>query len=384
MTELIRIDQIKIGNRHRKDMGDIDELAASINQLGLLHAIGITPQKTLVFGQRRLLACKSLGWEEIEAKIIDIPAIIDGEMAENDIRKSFTPTERYTIFVDMQKRIGDRQGQRTDKLPENLPEVPQGRETRAYAAEKAGFGNETTARQVRYVVENGTEKLKDALDKELVSIDGAAKLAAEEEAVQNAVVAIIADENNKAKTVNAGLREYRKQNPARTPPLPKGKFNIIYADPPWKYGDERTELDSYGPAERHYQTMSIEDICALSIKERTAKDAALFLWVTSPLLAECWPVIEAWGFKYKASYIWDKQKSFVGNYNQVQHEILLVCTKGNFVPVTRQVPKSIISIERTKTHSQKPDLYPDAKRLELFSRNKRKGWTMWGNEVPND
>lgn len=171
-----------------------------------------------------------------------------------------------------------------------------------------------------------------------------------------------------------------------TPLLPDGKYKIIYADPPWQYGDKL--IDGYGAAEHHYPPMSIEELCALPIKERISNNSVLFLWVTSPILKECFDVIEAWGFEYKTSFIWDKVKHNFGHYNSVRHEFLLVCTKGSCLPENKKLFDSVISIERTEKHSQKPkefrdminQLYPTGKRLELFAREKPKGWDVYGNE----
>lgn len=168
-------------------------------------------------------------------------------------------------------------------------------------------------------------------------------------------------------------------------PLPEGQFNVIYADPPWNYGDKQN-TPLLGGAEKHYPTMTIEELCELKIP--SADNAILFLWVTSPLLDECWPVIEAWGFEYKTSFVWDKVKHNMGHYNSVRHEFLLVCTKGSFTPENNVLFDSVITEERSETHSQKPQrfyriietLYPNGKYLELFSRNQRERWTMWGND----
>lgn len=167
------------------------------------------------------------------------------------------------------------------------------------------------------------------------------------------------------------------------PPLPKGKFNVIYADPPWCYGDKRT---GFGGAEDHYPSMTVDDLCAMDIPVDT--DAVLFLWVTSPILGECWPIITAWGFQYKASFVWDKVRHVLGHYNSVRHEFLLICTRGSFLPKDKTLHDSVVSIERTK-HSEKPDyfrkliekMYPDGKKLELFGRKQVKGWTVYGNEA---
>jgi len=182
------------------------------------------------------------------------------------------------------------------------------------------------------------------------------------------------------------LREIRLAQPKPRPkPIPDNKYTVVYADPPWQYRDKLTE--KYGTAEHHYATMSIQELCDMSVKSKLAQNAVLFLWVTSPLLAECWPVIEAWGFEYKASFIWDKIKDNYGHYNSVRHELLLICTRGSCLPQTKKQNDSVVSIERTK-HSEKPEyfrqlidkIYPKGKRIELFARKKVKGWDSYGDD----
>lgn len=172
-----------------------------------------------------------------------------------------------------------------------------------------------------------------------------------------------------------------KKNP---PPLPEGKFNVIYADPPWKYNDEL--IEGYGAATHHYPVMAIEELCRLEVP--SADNSVLFLWVTSPLLEDSFEIVNTWGFQYKTSFVWDKVKHNFGHYNSVRHELLLVCIKGQFPPVAKKLYDSVITEERSARHSQKPKvvyeiietLYPNGKYLELFSRTKRDGWKMWGNE----
>ncbi len=74
------------------------------------------------------------------------------------------------------------------------------------------------------------------------------------------------------------------------------KYKIIYADPPWRYARSKVQ----GAAEKHYPTMSIEELCALPVKEIADKDCILFLWATFPQLKEALQLIKAWGFTYKS------------------------------------------------------------------------------------
>ena len=163
------------------------------------------------------------------------------------------------------------------------------------------------------------------------------------------------------------------------------KYRVIYADPPWSYNDKQ-DTEMLGGAVKHYSTMPLEDICALPVP--AADDAVLFLWVTSPMLEDCFKVINAWGFKYKSSFVWDKIAHNMGHYNSVRHEFLLIATRGSCTPDVPRLLDSVISIERTE-HSRKPGefrdmidmLYPVGNRLELFAREAPEGWDVWGDMV---
>jgi N6-adenosine-specific RNA methylase IME4 len=187
-------------------------------------------------------------------------------------------------------------------------------------------------------------------------------------------------------------RQERVASMADAPQMPPGKYRVWYADPPWQYGNAGVigETDNYGHAARHYPTMSIDELCAMGtdIKANCEDDAVLFLWVTSPLLEECFPVIKAWGFKYKTSFVWDKVGHNFGHYNSVRHELLLVCTRGSCTPDDKTLYDSVVSIEKSRKHSEKPEefrriidsLYTWGSRIELFARTDAEGWAAWGNE----
>jgi N6-adenosine-specific RNA methylase IME4 len=166
---------------------------------------------------------------------------------------------------------------------------------------------------------------------------------------------------------------------------PSGKYQIIYADPPWQY---QFGFDIHGAAQRHYNTMSIDDLCRLPIKDLADDNAVLFLWVTSPKLADCFAVIDAWGFVYKTSFVWDKVKHVMGHYNSVRHEFLLICTRGSYPKQSNTLIDSVVTIERTDEHSEKPErfrkiideMYPAGTRIELFARKRVDGWDTWGSD----
>lgn len=180
--------------------------------------------------------------------------------------------------------------------------------------------------------------------------------------------------------------EYEKQ--ITDNPLPENKkYRVVYADPPWKYNDKL--IEEYGGADKHYNTMSIEELCELPIPELTEENAVLFLWVTSPLLEDSFRIIKSWGFKYKTSFVWDKVKHNMGHYNSVRHEFLLVCTKGSCTPDNKKLFDSVVSVERSDKHSEKPKefieiidtIYTMGNKIELFARDSNNGWDTWGNQL---
>jgi N6-adenosine-specific RNA methylase IME4/transposase-like protein len=161
---------------------------------------------------------------------------------------------------------------------------------------------------------------------------------------------------------------------------PTEKYRIIYADPPWHYG-AHLQPDYHTEQRDHYPAMPLEEICALPVKDWVENDA-----VTSPFLEKAFQVVGAWGFEYKAQFVWDKIKHNMGHYNSVRHENLFVCTRGACQPDYKHLFDSVQSIERGK-HSAKPvdfyDIietnYTHGRRLEIFARTKREGWDVYGH-----
>jgi ParB family chromosome partitioning protein len=100
-TVTMPIADVQVGTRIRRDLGDIDGLAASIEELGLLHPIVVTPLGELIAGARRLAACTQLGWTSIPVTVVDLDEIVRGEMAENVSRKEFTPSEIAAVAARM-------------------------------------------------------------------------------------------------------------------------------------------------------------------------------------------------------------------------------------------------------------------------------------------
>lgn len=169
------------------------------------------------------------------------------------------------------------------------------------------------------------------------------------------------------------------------------KYSIVYADPPWKYNDKNCN----GNCEKHYNTMNIEDIKNLPIKNIIKQDAILFLWVTYPMLNEGLEVIKSWGFSYKTiAFQWIKENKSrkgyffgLGRWTRGNTECCLLATKGKIKRIDNSISQLVIS--PIEYHSKKPDivrenivkLVGDLDRIELFARQTKEGWDCWGNEV---
>jgi len=168
------------------------------------------------------------------------------------------------------------------------------------------------------------------------------------------------------------------------------KFSIIYADPPWHYwaGGKHN-------ASKHYPCMKTPDICKLPIQNIAADDCVLFMWATMPMLPDALQVIKAWGFSYSTvAFNWIKQNRKhanlffgLGNWTRANSEICLLATRGKISRKNNKVPQVII--EPLREHSRKPDitrqriveLMGDLPRVELFARQKKPGWEVWGNQI---
>ena len=175
--------------------------------------------------------------------------------------------------------------------------------------------------------------------------------------------------------------------------FPKKKYRIIYADPAWTF-KTYSQKGKNRSAEKHYNCMTIQDIYNLPVQSISDDNCILFIWVVDPMLPEAIKTIESWGFQYKTvAFTWvksNKTKGFftgMGYWTRANPEMCLLATKGKTTRLSKAVKQLIIS--KRREHSRKPDeirnriieLVGDLPKIELFARQKVKGWDCWGNEV---
>jgi len=135
--------------------------------------------------------------------------------------------------------------------------------------------------------------------------------------------------------------------------------------------------------------MTLDEICELPVRDVAEDDAVLLLWATVPKLSEALRVMSAWDFTYKSHAIWDKQLIGMGYWWRGQHELLQVGTRGKFSSPAPELREPSVFSEKRTAHSRKPlhyieyieRAYPNHAKLELFGRQQRHGWTVWGNQA---
>jgi len=161
-----------------------------------------------------------------------------------------------------------------------------------------------------------------------------------------------------------------------------GLFEVISIDPPWNYG-RAYDPDSSRVA-NPYPEMTQSEL--LSIELPFADDSVCLLWTTQAFIFDAKELLDKWGFTYKATIVWDKEKMGMGAWLRMQCEFCLIGIKGN--PAWNNTKYRDIIREPRREHSRKPDCFFEmieeitvGRRLEYFSRENRKGWEVYGNET---
>lgn len=176
----------------------------------------------------------------------------------------------------------------------------------------------------------------------------------------------------------------------------ENRYEIIYADPPWKQskGGKKSVRKNSSGRPLDYPIMTMDEI------EQTLKQAAqisecnsvMFLWTIDKYLFEAQQIAERLGYKLHARMVWNKVTGIPAAFTvRYGHEYMLFMYRGKLIPVAKNERGKIHTVftEKPTAHSKKPEaayriierLYPDKNKLELFARNYREGWDCWGNEV---
>jgi N6-adenosine-specific RNA methylase IME4 len=167
-----------------------------------------------------------------------------------------------------------------------------------------------------------------------------------------------------------------------------GLFDVVSVDPPWPYEGESKNITSFDSIGRRvanpYPEMSIEQI--KNIELPLMQDAVVLLWTTHKFLPDAFEILKEWKLDYKATLVWNKEKIGMGAWFRMQCEFCLVGIKGK--PYWENTLYRDIITEARREHSRKPDSFFEmiekitmGNRLEYFSREKREGWKVFGNDI---
>jgi N6-adenosine-specific RNA methylase IME4 len=362
---------------------EFDELVADIKANGLNQCIELYEGKILD-GRNRYRACLAAGVEPLAVQYRgDDP--VGYVISANLRRRHLDESQRAMVAAKLATlKLGDNQ---------HSEGLPIGR-----GSELLNVGERSVAR-AREVQEFGAPELVDAVERGAVSVSAAADIATQPIEEQREIVArgeraiLRAAQDIRARKAEIRRAERIERLAAtcnQNTPFPSDRrYAVLCADPPWHFEVYNEESGVERAAGNYYPTMSLDEICALPVLSLAAPDAILFMWTTAPHLQESFQVLAAWGFEYKTNAVWVKDKIGLGYFVRNQHELLLVATRGDMPsPSPANRPPSVISAPR-REHSRKPDeayalieaMYPALPKLELFARQRRPGWDVWGNET---
>jgi len=355
---------------------EFSSLMEDIKSRGIQTIIDITEDNVIICGHQRIRVLKELGIDEVEARVLKgwtDDQIKEHLIKDNILRRQLNDSQIADAGEELEKIYEGREYQERGEGGKFIDRgghvsTPVGK-TRDLVAKDFGISGRTYDR-----IKKAREIIKKKED------DGLTKKWKEGKVKAASIV-----RENKIEERKVEIKNIKQI---------KGKYNIIYADPPWKYDDEGCN----GAARDHYVTMDNKKITNLPIQDFAADDCVLFIWGTYPKLPEVLEVIKAWGFIYKSiGFQWVKLNRSgnghffgLGRWTRGNTEPCFIATRGKPSRISNKISQLIFS-PLTK-HSQKPDvvrhkiveLMGDLPRIELFARKKIEGWDVWGDEAPTE
>jgi ParB/RepB/Spo0J family partition protein len=358
------IAEIIVGERFRRDHGDIAGLARSIAEIGLLHPVVITPDGTLIAGDRRLRAAQWLGWTEIPVRIVDLDSIVSGEHAENAERKDFTLSESVAIKRALEPLEKARAKERM------LAGKPSGKFPKGRALDNVAkvVGKDRRTIEKAEAVVDAAEAEPERFGPLLAAMDKTGRVNAPYKRLQ------VAKQAEKIR--------------AEPPPLPgNGPYRVIVVDPPWPY--EIASEDSTIRGVWPYPTMSVAEIARTDIASIAHDDAILWLWATNFHMPVAFELLRGWGFKHRTILTWAKDHMGAGDWLRGQTEQCVMAIRGK--PIVTLTNQTTLLHAPVRAHSQKPPefydlvegLCPAPRYADLFSRHRHNDkWDCHGDEAP--
>ena len=352
---------------------DRQRLRESIAEHGVLVPVTIDQNGTLLDGHHRSALARELGVELPEPSVVHCSseeARLSVAATLNADRRQMTDGQRTILGRKLEERFRQLARQRQEELGRSHGEDPSGQlsrrgsKARDQVAEAVGIGSGRTYERNAKALEEIEESAPDLYEQ---------------------IESGETDLRDARKEYRQRKKAERTQQIAEAPVAEHtGVYDVLYVDPPWRYDYSETEARKI---ENHYPTMSLDELKALEVP--ADDDAVMLMWATSPKLGDALTLLHAWGFEYRTSMVWVKDKIGMGYYARQRHEFLLIAKRGSPpTPEPSARPDSVIDAPRTE-HSAKPEhvyevieaMWPRARRVELFARTRRDGWASWGNEA---
>ncbi len=289
-------------------------------------------------------------------------------------RRNLSNYQRSVLALELEEVFSKKAKENQIRKPNSVPQISakQNIETRKELSKVASVSHDTISK-VKKIQEKAPEEVK-------------AKLATGEVSI-NAAYKEIKKEEKKEERINIIKEQIKDIESGKVTEL-KGLYNVISIDPAWNYEGENKNITSYDANGRRvanpYPEMSTQEI--KDIKLPLLNDSVVFLWTTHKFLPDAFDILKNWNLDYKATLVWNKEKIGMGAWFRMQCEFCLVGIKGN--PYWENTKYRDILNESRRQHSRKPDSFftmveeiTMGRRLEYFSREKRNGWEVFGNDI---
>ena len=313
----------------------------------------------LVDGHNRYDICtrNDLPFQTIERPFENRSEVIEWIITNQFGRRNLNSYIRATLALRLESEISARA--KENQLKGVRTTLSKGIDTKEEIAKKANTSR-TNITKVKKIEEKGSEEVKKALAKGEISINEAHKQ------IKNA---------EKKQQHEEDVAKQKEDIATGKAVLPSGVFEIVVLDPPWNYG---RKYDPEGSRVANpYPEMKQDELLKMEIP--FAKDSVVFLWTTHQFIFDAKELLNHWGFEYKATMVWDKEKIGMGSWLRMQCEFCLVAVKGK--PKWNNTTWRDIIRESRRQHSRKPDAFYQmvdevtiGRKLEYFSREKREGW----------
>ena len=390
----------------RMSVNAFEDLKKSIDEHGQKDPVILYEEKILD-GWHRFKACEEIGIDcefEESLEILSEKDAVEYLMKVNAARRHMGDTERVILAHKLSQGYTHGGDRKTGKKRE-IGEISVKK-----AAEVTGASYDKI-KLIRRAEKEGREDLIDSVRNDKITFAQMRQELEREKLEKERLEAIAFDERRKNFQQESGINlKYQERDEKRLAKMEKQKeeyaknntalsadkqYQIVYIDPPWKFGDVYS--DQLIPKVKNvaYPQMTIEEIKNLSVPDLAYKHSYIFMWTVPSLVVEAREILIHWGFRILGDIVWDKMKIGVSfSMVRYQHENLLIASKGLPArPKHIDAFKSVYQIKARKEHSRKPDFFrdeisrrwPEWSKVELFARKEEgnpsyNGWDVWGNQ----